>query len=99
MTPEQASEMQASLLREHFANMARINERGAAQTQQWAAVHTAVVDQIRTGQQTVHGIVERQRREIAERTEMSTWELVAPVDAAPVALSEASCDTEADRKP
>ena len=63
MTPEQASEMQAAMMRDHLANMAKINERGAAQTEQWAAVHTSVVDQIRTTGLTVHGLVERERQE------------------------------------
>lgn len=67
MTPEQAAEMQASLLRDHFATMTAIAEKGVEQTREWSAVGAKLADKFSSGETVVRGLVEKERQEVADR--------------------------------
>ena len=67
MTPEQAAEMQASLLRDHFATMTAIAEKGVEQTREWSAVGAKLADKFATGETVVRGLVEKERQEVADQ--------------------------------
>ena len=67
MTPEQAAEMQASLLRDHFATMTAIAEKGVEQTREWSAVGAKLADKFTSGETVVRGLVEKERQEVSDR--------------------------------
>lgn len=67
MTPEQADQLKAAMLRDHLTAMSAITEKGSQQTQEWSAVGAKLADRFTSGEITVAGLIDRERREIAER--------------------------------
>jgi hypothetical protein len=67
MTPEQAKEASAAMFRDHASQMSAISARGVEQTREWSEVGAAVCDVIRAGEHEVAGLIEKRRREVAER--------------------------------
>lgn len=78
MTPEQAAEMQASLLRDHFATMTAIAEKGVEQTREWSAVGAKLADKFTSGETVVRGLVEKERQEVSDRLKAMEQEASEP---------------------
>ena len=78
MTPEQAAEMQASLLRDHFATMTAIAEKGVEQTREWSAVGAKLADKFTSGETVFRGLVEKERQEVSDRLKAMEQEASEP---------------------
>jgi hypothetical protein len=70
--------MQASLLRDHFATMTAIAEKGVEQTMEWSAVGAKLADKFSSGETVVRGLVEKERQEVADRLKAMEQEASEP---------------------
>ncbi len=65
------SELSAQMMRDHVAQMNAITEKGTRQAQEWSTLSTKLADKFSSGEVTVHGLINRERQEIAERLKQS----------------------------
>lgn len=72
MTPDEARSAAAALFTQHAATMQSIADKGVAHTEEWAAVGARVVDQFRSGEVTVRGLIEQQLDATKEASRDST---------------------------